>query len=48
MDGLRDARAVLDHYEQLWRGRIERMHDLLDEDDLPSRHLASPEQEDRT
>jgi DNA-binding transcriptional ArsR family regulator len=29
MDGLRNARAVLDHYEELWRGRIDRMHDLL-------------------
>ena len=37
MDGLRRARAVLDHYEELWRGRIARMHELLDEDDsLPS------------
>jgi hypothetical protein len=24
---------VLDHYEELWRGRIDRMRDLLDEDD---------------
>ena len=32
MDGLRDARAVLDHYEELWRSRIDRMHDLLVED----------------
>jgi len=32
MDGLRAARVVLDHYEQLWRGRVERMHQLLDED----------------
>ncbi|HWB70658.1 MAG TPA: metalloregulator ArsR/SmtB family transcription factor [Egibacteraceae bacterium] len=36
MDGLRKARAVLDHYEQLWRGRLDRMRDLLDGDDLPS------------
>jgi DNA-binding transcriptional ArsR family regulator len=35
MDGLRNARAVLDHYEQLWRGRIDRMHDLLAADALP-------------
>jgi DNA-binding transcriptional ArsR family regulator len=33
MDGLRNARAVLDHYEELWRGRIDRMHDLLADDD---------------
>jgi DNA-binding transcriptional ArsR family regulator len=37
MNGLRNARAVLDHYEELWRGRLGRMHDLLDEDHLPSR-----------
>jgi DNA-binding transcriptional ArsR family regulator len=37
MDGLRNARAVLDHYEELWRGRLGRMRDLLDEDHLPSR-----------
>jgi DNA-binding transcriptional ArsR family regulator len=35
MDGLRNARAILDHYEELWRGRIERMHDLLAEGELP-------------
>ena len=27
--GLRVARSVLDEYEQLWRGRIERMTDLI-------------------
>jgi DNA-binding transcriptional ArsR family regulator len=35
MDGLRRARVVLDHYEELWRGRVARMHDLLGEDELP-------------
>jgi DNA-binding transcriptional ArsR family regulator len=45
MDGLRNARAVLDHYEELWRGRIDRMHDLLDEDDLASRHVGTPDLE---
>jgi DNA-binding transcriptional ArsR family regulator len=30
MDGLRGARAVLDRYEALWRGRVEGMHRLLD------------------
>jgi DNA-binding transcriptional ArsR family regulator len=45
MDGLRNARAVLDHYEELWRGRIGRMQDLLDEDDLPSHHVGTPDQE---
>lgn len=29
MDGLRSARVVLDHYEELWRGRVQRMHDVL-------------------
>ncbi len=47
MDGLRNARAVLDHYEELWRGRIDRMHGLLDEDDVPSRHAGTPDQENR-
>ncbi len=47
MDGLRNARAVLDHYEELWRGRIDRMHDLLGEKDLPSRPVATPDQENR-
>ena len=41
MDGLHEARAVLDHYEQLWRGRVDRMHDLLAEDDLPDRTAGS-------
>ena len=44
MDGLRNARAVLDHYEHLWRGRLDRMHALLDEDDIPSRP-GTPQQE---
>jgi DNA-binding transcriptional ArsR family regulator len=47
MDGLRKARAVLDHYEELWRGRIDRMHDLLDEDELPSRHVGTTDKENR-
>ncbi|MBW3657725.1 MAG: helix-turn-helix domain-containing protein [Actinobacteria bacterium] len=46
MDGLRDARAVLDHYEELWRGRVERMHQLLGEDALPSRP-DEPDPEER-
>jgi DNA-binding transcriptional ArsR family regulator len=45
MDGLRKVRAVLDHYEELWHGRIGRMQDLLDEDDLPSPHVGTPDQE---
>jgi DNA-binding transcriptional ArsR family regulator len=47
MDGLRKARAVLDHYEELWRGRIDRMHDLLDEDELPSRQVGTTDKENR-
>jgi DNA-binding transcriptional ArsR family regulator len=45
MDGLRNARAVLDHFESLWRGRVERMHDLLAEDDLPDPTDRTSEQE---
>ncbi len=45
MDGLRNARAVLDHYEELWRHRIDRLHDLLGEDDPSSRPGRTPEQE---
>jgi DNA-binding transcriptional ArsR family regulator len=44
MDGLRDARAVLEHYEELWRGRVQLMHDLLDQEELPSEH-DTPDQE---
>jgi DNA-binding transcriptional ArsR family regulator len=29
MDGLRLARGLLDQYEALWRGRIDRMTDLM-------------------
>ena len=32
MDGLRSARLVLDHYERLWRDRVQGMHALLGED----------------
>jgi DNA-binding transcriptional ArsR family regulator len=45
MDGLRNARAVLEHYEELWRGRLDRMRELLDEDDRRSRHVDTPDQE---
>jgi DNA-binding transcriptional ArsR family regulator len=47
IDGLRNARAVLDHYEELWRGRIDRMHDLLDENEFPSRLVDTTDQEHR-
>ncbi len=29
VEGLRLARGLLDHYEALWRGRVERMTDLI-------------------
>jgi len=29
IEGLRLARSLLDQYEALWRGRIERMSDLI-------------------
>ena len=32
-DALARAQLVLDAYEELWRGRIDRMNDLLAEDD---------------
>ena len=47
MDGLRNARAVLDHYEELWRGRVDRMHELLGEDDLASPQPSKTDQEKR-
>lgn len=47
MDGLRSARAVLDHYEELWRGRLARMHDPPDERDGPSPHIDTPNEESR-
>ncbi len=47
MDGLRKARAVLDHYEELWRGRIDRMHALLAEDEIPSEEADTTDQEQR-
>ena len=46
MDGLRKARVVLDHFEELWRGRIDRMHDLLDGDEPPP-EADTQDQEDR-
>jgi DNA-binding transcriptional ArsR family regulator len=45
MDGLSNARAVLEHYEELWRGRLDRMRDLLDDEDLPPRPTITPDQE---
>jgi DNA-binding MarR family transcriptional regulator len=30
-EGLRQARQLLDEYEELWRGRIDRMADLIND-----------------
>ena len=38
LEGLRVARRLLDQYEELWRGRIDRMTDLV---------AASPKETDR-
>jgi DNA-binding transcriptional ArsR family regulator len=32
LEGLRIARRLLDQYEELWRGRIDRMSALIDEE----------------
>ncbi|MEX2424203.1 MAG: metalloregulator ArsR/SmtB family transcription factor [Acidimicrobiia bacterium] len=32
VERLRQARRLLDEYEELWRGRVARMSDILDED----------------
>ena len=32
LEGLRVARRLLDQYEELWRGRIDRMSDLITRD----------------
>jgi DNA-binding transcriptional ArsR family regulator len=47
MDGLRNARAVLDHYDRLWRGRLDRMHELLEQDDRPPDRVDTTKQENR-
>ena len=31
LDGLRATRRLLDRYEELWRGRIDRMTDLIED-----------------
>src|ERR671934_2146555 len=31
LEGLRVARRLLDRYEELWRGRVERMNQLIDD-----------------
>ena len=38
VEGLRRARGLLDRYEELWRGRVERMSQLIDD---------SPQEADR-
>ena len=37
IDGLRLARGLLDQYEALWRGRIDRMTDLISRMEEPRR-----------
>ena len=37
VQALRDARRVLDRYEQLWRDRIGRMTDLINDTEEPER-----------
>ncbi len=37
MEGLRLARGLLDRYEALWRGRIDRMNDLISSSSKESR-----------
>ena len=32
VERLRLARRLLDEYDELWRGRVARMHEILDED----------------
>jgi DNA-binding transcriptional ArsR family regulator len=31
IDTIRDAATLLERWDELWRGRVRRMHDLLDE-----------------
>jgi DNA-binding transcriptional ArsR family regulator len=31
MDGLRSVRSLMEEYEALWRGRVERMQELLEQ-----------------
>ena len=35
VEGLRAAQRLLDRYEELWRGRIDRMTDLINESQEP-------------
>ncbi|WP_415088851.1 ArsR/SmtB family transcription factor [Nocardioides sp.] len=35
-DAIRRAQALLDSYEQIWRGRVARLDALLDEPDTPT------------
>ena len=40
---IREVVALLDRYEGIWRGRIERIRDLLDEpSDIPARPSGEP------
>lgn len=42
VDTIHRARELLDQYEALWRGRIDRMADLLAEPDMSPTSLSSP------
>jgi DNA-binding transcriptional ArsR family regulator len=45
----RRARALLDSYEELWRGRLDRMSDLLEEEPAEQRaHRAADREEGTT
>jgi DNA-binding transcriptional ArsR family regulator len=42
LEGLRVARRLLDRYEELWRERVERMDELLDESPREADLCTSP------
>jgi DNA-binding transcriptional ArsR family regulator len=42
LEGLQIVRRLLDRYEELWRSRIDRMTDLLDEDAPRARKEIDP------
>ena len=43
VDSVRAAARLLDHYEELWRGRIDRMEDLLAGPDSSTPHGPEPD-----
>ena len=48
LEGLRMARRLLDRYEELWRGRVARMTDLLDDVSTADDTTAGAPQADTT